>query len=417
MDGVHDMGGMHGFGTVVPDGEALPRGLGAAALRAHAASRGSPASPPPLRAMIESMLARRVPRSLATTSAGSARLERRLELAGSITPGDVAAAIGAPGRRRAARCRDVRAGGAASHGAGARGGVDGRRHRPALPAGDRVRVRRMRPEGHTRCPRYVRGAAGVIERVHGDDHLADVLARGEDAPLEAVYAVRFAPRISSAARGAALSRPRRPLGVAISRSLADARPRPRPRARPRPRPSRAAGLARRSCGRARSRRCWSRRASSRPTRSTPSSTSTRTTSGRRTARGCRARVDRSRVPRAPARRRHRRDRRDRLRRRRGRHMVVVENTPDVHNVIVCTLCSCYPWPVLGLPPSWYKSAAVPRARGRRAAAVLAEFGLELPDDRAARVGLERRGALPRPAGAPGGHGGLSEERAGGARHA
>ena len=45
----------------------------------------------------------------------------------------------------------------------------------------------------------------------------------------------------------------------------------------------------------------------------------------------------------------------------GEHMVVVENTPDVHNVIVCTLCSCYPWPVLGLPPSWYKSEAY-RAR-------------------------------------------------------
>ena len=45
----------------------------------------------------------------------------------------------------------------------------------------------------------------------------------------------------------------------------------------------------------------------------------------------------------------------------GEHMVVVENTPDVHNVIVCTLCSCYPWPVLGLPPTWYKSAAY-RAR-------------------------------------------------------
>src|SRR4051812_16533151 len=39
----------------------------------------------------------------------------------------------------------------------------------------------------------------------------------------------------------------------------------------------------------------------------------------------------------------------------GEHMVVVENTPDVHNVVVCTLCSCYPWPVLGLPPNWYKS--------------------------------------------------------------
>ena len=63
----------------------------------------------------------------------------------------------------------------------------------------------------------------------------------------------------------------------------------------------------------------------------------------------------------------------------GEDMVVVENTPDVHNVVVCTLCSCYPWPTLGLPPVWYKSApyrarAVSDPRG-----VLKEFGTELPE--------------------------------------
>ncbi len=63
----------------------------------------------------------------------------------------------------------------------------------------------------------------------------------------------------------------------------------------------------------------------------------------------------------------------------GEDMVVVENTPDVHNVIVCTLCSCYPWPTLGLPPVWFKSApyrarAVSDPRG-----VLKEFGTELPE--------------------------------------
>ena len=62
---------------------------------------------------------------------------------------------------------------------------------PRFAPGDGVRVRRMRPEGHTRCPRYVRGAAGVIERVHGDDLLPDAGARGKDAPVEAVYAVSF----------------------------------------------------------------------------------------------------------------------------------------------------------------------------------------------------------------------------------
>jgi len=69
----------------------------------------------------------------------------------------------------------------------------------------------------------------------------------------------------------------------------------------------------------------------------------------------------------------------------GEHMVVLENTPKVHNLVVCTLCSCYPWPVLGLPPVWYKSApyrsrAVIEPRG-----VLAEFGLKLPEDAEVRV--------------------------------
>jgi nitrile hydratase subunit alpha len=64
----------------------------------------------------------------------------------------------------------------------------------------------------------------------------------------------------------------------------------------------------------------------------------------------------------------------------GQHLVVVENTPTVHNVIVCTLCSCYPWPVLGLPPSWYKSEAYRSRVVREPRAVLAEFGTTLPDD-------------------------------------
>jgi nitrile hydratase len=61
----------------------------------------------------------------------------------------------------------------------------------------------------------------------------------------------------------------------------------------------------------------------------------------------------------------------------GGTMVVVENTPSVHNVIVCTLCSCYPWPVLGLPPTWYKSAPYRARIVAEPRAVLREFGLEL----------------------------------------
>ena len=62
----------------------------------------------------------------------------------------------------------------------------------------------------------------------------------------------------------------------------------------------------------------------------------------------------------------------------GEDMVVVENTPDVHNVVVCTLCSCYPWPTLGLPPVWYKAAAYRARAVSDPRGVLKEFGTELP---------------------------------------
>ena len=69
----------------------------------------------------------------------------------------------------------------------------------------------------------------------------------------------------------------------------------------------------------------------------------------------------------------------------GEHMVVVENTPKVHNMVVCTLCSCYPWPVLGLPPVWYKSAPYRSRSVIDPRGVLREFGLELSDDVEVRV--------------------------------
>jgi nitrile hydratase len=69
----------------------------------------------------------------------------------------------------------------------------------------------------------------------------------------------------------------------------------------------------------------------------------------------------------------------------GEHMVVVENTPAVHNLVVCTLCSCYPWPVLGLPPVWYKSSAYRSRAVIDPRGVLKDFGLTVPDDVAVRV--------------------------------
>ena len=69
----------------------------------------------------------------------------------------------------------------------------------------------------------------------------------------------------------------------------------------------------------------------------------------------------------------------------GADMRVLENTDDTHNVVVCTLCSCYPWPVLGLPPSWYKSDAYRSRLVAEPRAVLAEMGLDLPENVRIRV--------------------------------
>ena len=71
--------------------------------------------------------------------------------------------------------------------------------------------------------------------------------------------------------------------------------------------------------------------------------------------------------------------------RQGEHMVAVENTPEVQNLVVCTLCSCYPWPTLGIPPVWYKSEAYRSRAVIDPRGVLAEFGVELPEEVAVKV--------------------------------
>ena len=71
--------------------------------------------------------------------------------------------------------------------------------------------------------------------------------------------------------------------------------------------------------------------------------------------------------------------------RQGEDMIALENTPSVHNMVVCTLCSCYPWPVLGLPPVWYKSAPYRARAVSEPRSVLAEFGVELDTDIEVRV--------------------------------
>ncbi len=71
--------------------------------------------------------------------------------------------------------------------------------------------------------------------------------------------------------------------------------------------------------------------------------------------------------------------------RQGEHMVAVQNTDAVHNMVVCTLCSCYPWPLLGIPPGWYKSDAYRARAVREPRRVLADFGVTLPEETAVRV--------------------------------
>ncbi|GAA6200306.1 nitrile hydratase subunit alpha [Aquicoccus sp. SU-CL01552] len=71
--------------------------------------------------------------------------------------------------------------------------------------------------------------------------------------------------------------------------------------------------------------------------------------------------------------------------RQGEHVIAVENTATQHNMVVCTLCSCYPWPLLGIPPAWYKSDAYRSRAVREPRKVLAEFGVTLPQETAVRV--------------------------------
>jgi hypothetical protein len=141
-----------------------------------------------------------------------------------------------------------------------------------------------------------------------------------------------------------------------------------------------------SCACARWKPCWPRRAISTRPRSTPSSRPTRPRSARTTARGSSPRPGAIRRSSAHcSRTRPRRCSTLGLINRVGDHLIAVENTPKLHNMIVCTLCSCYPWEVLGLPPVWYKSAPYRSRAVNDPRGVLADFGLKLPADTEIRV--------------------------------
>lgn len=189
MDGVHDMGGMDGFGPMVPDGANFHEDWERRIYGLTRVTRSVGLGSGMFRAAIESM-----PPDEYLAASYYERwmfgLEKRLVQGGVLTHEDVEAGMARfadepmPERsdpELARRCVEAQgAGGPMAAAAAAR-------FRP----GQRVRVRRMRPAEHTRCPRYVRGALGVIERVHGDALLPDAIARGEEHEPEALYAVRF----------------------------------------------------------------------------------------------------------------------------------------------------------------------------------------------------------------------------------
>jgi nitrile hydratase subunit beta len=194
VDGVHDLGGMHGFGAVLePGGEAPyherwePRIM---ALHLLVTLQGIGAGPSGRAARERMDPVRYLEAAYFERWLWSA--EQRLLAAGTIAPGEVehvmerlAAAGPEPPPYRdpdqAARAVDWMRQGIPMEPAA----------RPRFTPGQPVRVRRMRPAGHTRCPRYVRGALGVVERVQGVDPLPDLADGGQDAPVEPVYAVAF----------------------------------------------------------------------------------------------------------------------------------------------------------------------------------------------------------------------------------
>ena len=195
MDGVHDMGGMHGFGPVVVEGgdevfhEAWePRVFALSHLSNVCGLVGGPGG----RAVQESMhAAHYLEASYYERWLWS--MERQLEAKGTIAPGEVEGMMARLGVSEVAATAvdpELAAGAVAQLREGSP--AMGIAANPRFARGDRVRVRRMHPDGHTRCPRYVRGAVGVVERVQGTDRLPDRAEYGLPTEPEPVYAVAFA---------------------------------------------------------------------------------------------------------------------------------------------------------------------------------------------------------------------------------
>jgi nitrile hydratase len=195
VDGVHDMGGMHGFGPVAePGGDAAYHERWEArvfALHTLIGLEGLGAGPSGRPTREEMDPAHYLAASYYERWLWSA--ERRLLRKGTIAPGDVEQVME---RLRAGERVPQRSDPEMGERARAALRTEHPMHAPPAEArfrpGDRVRVRRMRPAGHTRCPRYARGVAGVVERVDGADRLPDRAVYGERVDREPVYSVAFA---------------------------------------------------------------------------------------------------------------------------------------------------------------------------------------------------------------------------------
>ena len=195
MDGVHDMGGMHGFGpVVVPGAEAAyrerwePRAF---AIQLLVEVEGLGAGPGGRATREEMNPARYLAASYYERWLYSA--EQRLLRKGTIAPGDVEEMAkrletgeAVPEYRDPAMAERIVASVRSVH------PMKAAPDEPRFKAGERVRVRRMHPSGHTRCPRYARGAAGLIENVRGADRLPDRAVYGDEVAPEPVYSVAFA---------------------------------------------------------------------------------------------------------------------------------------------------------------------------------------------------------------------------------
>jgi nitrile hydratase subunit beta len=190
VDGIHDMGGMQGFGPMVSDAANFHADWERRVFGLARVTRTAGVGAGMFRAAIESM----PPEAYAAASYYERWMfgvERRLEQGGVLTREEVESGMErfreGPLPERSDPELTQRTVEAQRSGASLKPAAD-----PRFRAGERVRVRRMRPATHTRCPRYVRGACGVIERVHGEAVLPDAVARGEEhPPREALYAVRF----------------------------------------------------------------------------------------------------------------------------------------------------------------------------------------------------------------------------------